>query len=60
MKNTADMAAIINLGGGATLNVPHGTDICADHLDEEQTNRLEELKKSLEVMLKARKESEDN
>jgi len=59
-KNTADMAAIIPLGGGATLNVPLGSDVCADHLDEEQTNRLEELKKSLEVMLKARKESEDN
>ena len=33
------MAAIIDLGGGATLNVPHGTDICADHLDKEQTNK---------------------
>ena len=54
------MAAIIPLGGGAMLNVPLGSDVCADHLDEEQTNRLEELKKSLEVMLKARKESEDN
>ena len=49
------MAAIIPLGGGATLNVPLGSDVCADHLDEEQTNRLEELKKSLELFSKKTK-----
>jgi len=54
-------AALIPLGGGETLNVPLGGEQSADmaqHLDEEQLDKLDELQRSLANMLKMRRQAE--
>merc|ERR1712013_894060 len=56
----SEQAVLVPIGKGETLCVPMGQDMdnMADHLDQEQIDRLEELQKSLANMLKSRREAE--
>merc|ERR1712013_355944 len=59
-KAESEQAVLVPIGKGETLCVPMGQDMdnMADHLDQEQIDRLEELQKSLATMLKSRREAE--